>query len=203
MLFVETKILLRLEKYPHTATLSTIFTVALDHTESWILLAAFALIRGRWPQLARISVPWSATYVTNVRYSLGESRVRYVRGARSCIIYPPRVTSSARAPIGAHATRDSSPRADVSQEEKSVREETPPEYRRVRIYYIFASITRHTQVDFAGQSCLLEMSRTRIRLFKFHAEIRIQERWYIIVVPGARSLFLNIRYLNIMTTKII
>lgn len=62
----------------------------------WILVTAFALTRGaagpqrpaRPRRRACISVPRSATYVTNVRYSLGESRVRYVKSAvtlRACV----------------------------------------------------------------------------------------------------------------------
>lgn len=123
----------------------------------------------RCPQLARISVPWSATYVTNVRYSLGESRVRYVRGARSCIILYPRARARARYVIARaprrsarmqHATTAmSSPRGAwrfSSRRRERLREETPPEYNRSDENILAASITLGCE-----SSCLLEMSRTR------------------------------------------
>lgn len=102
-----------------------------------ILFTAFALIRGAAGRISRarpracISVPRSATYVTNVRYSLGESRVRYVKSAVTLRAYVWRVTSpwNARASIGAHATRDYSPR----RRKKRAHMEAPPEHRSARI----------------------------------------------------------------------
>lgn len=132
----------------------------------WILLAAFALIRDRNSLVrvrADISVPWSATYVTNVRYSLGESRVRYVRGARLYIIYPrvcPRRALRHRVVRASADRRACNTRLRLarafSQEEKSVREEARHRNTggvRIRIRFLITRRNDDSQEDDPSAKC--------------------------------------------------
>lgn len=129
-----------------------------------------------WPHLARsfarslvherVSVPRSATYVTNVRYSLGESRVRYVKSAVTLRAYVWRAlrhrgTRERQSARMQHATT----LRIVGRKEHI---EAPPEHRSARIATDRDNGTRN-------DSQRLMKCRGRISSFKFETKILIQE----------------------------